>query len=118
MELKTVYLVEDDNDVGVYSTPELAEEAKRRTGNGYSIGTVQIDAMPDLIDGCYAWAVRLNKPSLSKWKVIEVDYVNIGKFSNDRKPQHWTRDTEMVVICLAKTREEAVEIALQLAGEA
>lgn len=87
---------------GVYTSPELAQEAMRRYGAD-RIEEQRADVLPELQDGLYAWQVSLwNGAWTPKYSdVVKTDPKN-----------SWCDEGRGTVYCFARSATEAAEIAI------
>ena len=114
--MTSVYVLYDDNGIfGIYSSDDKAREAKKRFGSGCVGGAVDLDAMPELIDGMYVWMVGLGHDK-EVVKIYNLDLTN-GLCVYEGQELGWWTDAKSQNLrafyykCLATTKEIAIEIA-------
>ena len=93
---------------GVYSTAELAQEAvKRYAGN--PVEEFDLDAMPELRDGQYAWRVDFS----SDGKVTRIETTSLE--INYQRPSGFVRaDKTACIHCFARDEAHAVKTASEV----
>jgi len=89
---------------GIYSTRELAEEAKKRFGSDNDIEEIEQDAMPSLNDGLYAWEVYFDDGG----DVERCEYTSPNHLCWDT---HWMIGRSVRVICRARDEAHAIKVA-------